>query len=108
MCRIRRADRANCAHTSCWLIASPGSGQHGTRRLLHAVWTQYLKTAAHTRLARGSIRLLLVYEARAAALHHKKSTTRARAAPSLSHSSGRRSSTDRSHVCTRKWIGEAS
>ena len=20
MCRIRRADRANCAHTSCWLI----------------------------------------------------------------------------------------
>ena len=26
MRRIRRADRANCAHTSCWLIASPGCG----------------------------------------------------------------------------------
>ena len=82
MCRMRRADRANCAHTSCWLIASPGSRQHGTWRLLHAVWTQYLETAAHTRLARGSIRLLIVYEARAAALQQKKSTTRARVPPS--------------------------
>ena len=96
MCRIRRADRANCAHTSSQLIASPGSGQQGTWRLLRAVWAQYRETAAHTRLARGSIRLLLVYEARAAALHHKKSTTRARVAPSLSHRGGRRS-TDRSH-----------
>ena len=82
MCRIRRADRANCAHTSCWLIASPGSGQHGTRRLLHAVWTQYLETAGHTRLARGSIRLLIVYEARATALQQTKSTTRSRVPPS--------------------------
>ena len=82
MCRIRRADRANCAHTSCWLIASPGSGQHGTWRLLHAVWTQYLETAGHTRLARGSIRLLIVYEARATALQQTKSTTRARVPPS--------------------------
>ena len=82
MCRIRRADRANCAHTSCWLIASPGSGQHGTRRLLHAVWTQYLETAGHTRLARRSIRLLIVYEARATALQQTKSTTRARVPPS--------------------------
>ena len=85
MCRIRRADRANCAHTSCWLIASPGSGQHGTRRLLHAVWTQYLETAGHTRLARGSIRLLIVYEARATALQQTKSTTRARVPPSQDH-----------------------
>ena len=82
MCRVRRADRANCAHTSCWLIASPGSGQHGTRRLLHAVWTQYLETAGHTRLARGLIRLLIVYEARATALQQTKSTTRARVPPS--------------------------
>lgn len=82
MCRIRRADRANCAHTSCWLIAGPGSGQHGTRRLLHAVWTQYLETAGHTRLARGLIRLLIVYEARATALQQTKSTTRARVPPS--------------------------
>ena len=82
MCRIRRADRANCAHTSCRLIASPGCGQHVTRRLLHAVWTQYLKTAAHTRLARGSIRLIIVYEARATALQQTKSTTRARVPPS--------------------------
>ena len=79
MCRIRRADRANCAHTSCWLIASPGCGQHGTWRLLHAVWTQYLETAGHTRLARGSIRLLIVYEARATALQQTKSTTPTRA-----------------------------
>ena len=85
MCRIRRADRANCAHTSCWLIAGPGSGQHGTRRLLHAVWTQYLETAGHTRLARGSIRLLIVYEARATALQQTKSTTRARVPPSQDH-----------------------
>jgi len=85
MCRIRRADRANCAHTSCWLIASPGSGQHGTRRLLHAVWTQYLETAGHTRLARGPIRLLIVYEARATALQQTKSTTRARVPPSQDH-----------------------
>ena len=82
MCRIRRAERANCAHTSCWLIAGPGSGQHGTRRLLHAVWTQYLETAGHTRLARGLIRLLIVYEARATALQQTKSTTRARVPPS--------------------------
>ena len=82
MCRIRRADRANCAHTSCWLIASPGCGQHGTQRLLHAVWMQYLETAGHTRLARGSIRLLIVYEARATALQQTKSTTRARVPPS--------------------------
>ena len=82
MCRIRRADRANCAHTSCWLIASPGCGQLGTRRLLHAVWTQYLETAGHTRLARRSIRLLIVYEARATALLQTKSTTRARVPPS--------------------------
>ena len=82
MCRIRRADRANCAHTSCWLIASPGCGQHGTWRLLHAVWTQYLETAGHTRLARRSIRLLIVYEARATALQQTKSTTRARVPPS--------------------------
>ena len=82
MCRIRRADRANCAHTSCWLIASPGCGQHGTWRLLHAVWTQYLETAGHTRLARGSIRLLIVYEARATALQQTKSTTRSRVPPS--------------------------
>ena len=85
MCRIRRADRANCAHTSCWLIASPGCGQHGTWRLLHAVWTQYLETAGHTRLARGSIRLLIVYEARATALQQTKSTTRARVPPSQDH-----------------------
>ena len=85
MCRIRRADRANCAHTSCWLIASPGCGQHGTRRLLHAVWTQYLETAGHTRLARGPIRLLIVYEARATALQQTKSTTRARVPPSQDH-----------------------
>ena len=82
MCRMRRADRANCAHTNCWLIASPGSGQHGTRWLLHAVWTQYLEIAGHTRLARGSIRLLIVYEARATALQQTKSTTRARVPPS--------------------------
>ena len=82
MCRIRQADRANCAHTSCWLIASPGCGQLGTRRLLHAVWTQYLETAGHTRLARRSIRLLIVYEARATALQQTKSTTRARVPPS--------------------------
>ena len=82
MCRIRRADRANCAHTSCWLIASPGCGQHGTWRLLHAVWTQYLETAGHTRLARRSIRLLIVYEARATALQQTKSTTRSRVPPS--------------------------
>ena len=103
MCWIWWADRANCAHTSSQLIASPGSGQQGTWRLLRAVWAQYRETAAHTRLARGSIRLLLVYEARAATLHHKKSTTRARVAPSLSHC--RRRSTDRSHARdrTRKW-----
>ena len=82
MCRIRRAAPANCVHTSCWLIASPGCGQHGTWRLLHAVWTQYLETAGHTRLARRSIRLLIVYEARATALQQTKSTTRARVPPS--------------------------
>ena len=82
MCRIRRADRANCAHTSSQLIASPGSGQQGTWRLLRAVWAQYRETAAHTRLARGSIRLLIVYEARATALQQTKSTTRSRVPPS--------------------------
>ena len=48
-------------------------------------------------LARGLIRLLIVYEARAAALHHKKSTPRARVAPSPSPVDGlSRSSRDRS------------
>ena len=91
MCWIWWADRANCAHTSCWLIASPGCGQHGTWRLLHAVWTQYLETAGHTRLARRSIRLLIVYEARATALQQTKSTTRSRVPPSQdSHGAARR------------------
>ena len=101
MCRIRRADRANCAHTSCWLIAGPGSGQHGTRRLLHAVWTQYLETAGHTRLARGLIRLLIVYEARATALQQTKSTTRARVPPSARQP--RRSAIGVRSVDREKW-----
>ena len=78
MCRIRRADRANCAHTSCWQIASPGSGQQGTRRLLRAVRTQYLTTAAQTPRAHGLICHLEAWEARSTVLQQVKSSIRPR------------------------------